>query len=128
MRNKWRNQATELDIKVRNQLKVTWRNQCKKIDEMGILCSDKPWEHCEQKALSPLYLCIRTESLKICEGKHPHFIIEKDSIKDLWRVMEDTFIKTRKITYDHFVFFSSQQQKGESVESFYESLVEQSGN
>ena len=36
-------QATERDRKVRNhQLKVNWQNRCKKIDEIGILCGDKP--------------------------------------------------------------------------------------
>ena len=32
--------------------------------------------------------------------------------------MGDSFIKVRQITYERFVFFSSQQQKGESVEVF----------
>ena len=48
-------QATERDVKVRNQqLEVNWQNRCKKITEIGILCGDKPWEHCEQKAASLL--------------------------------------------------------------------------
>ena len=40
--------------------------------------------------------------------------------------MEDSFIKTGNITYDRYVFFSSQQQKRDSVENFYGRLVEQS--
>ena len=36
-------QATERDRKVRNkQLKVNWQNLCNKIEEIGILCGDKP--------------------------------------------------------------------------------------
>ena len=36
-------QATERDRKIRNeQVKVKWQNRCKKIDEIGILCGDKP--------------------------------------------------------------------------------------
>ena len=42
--------------------------------------------------------------------------------------MEDSFIKTRNISNDRFVFFSSKQQKGESVESFYGRLIEQAEN
>ena len=49
-------QATERDRKVRKQqLKVNWQNRCKKIDEIGILRGDKPWELCKQKA-KMLYL------------------------------------------------------------------------
>ena len=52
-------QATEHDQKIRNQqLKVTWQNRCKKIDEIGILCDDEPWEHCDQKATSLLSLSL----------------------------------------------------------------------
>ena len=55
-------QATERDRKIRNQqLKVNWQNRCKKIDEIGILCGDKPWAICEQKSISLLYLSIGTE-------------------------------------------------------------------
>ena len=39
--------------------------------------------------------------------------------------MEESFTKIRNVTYDQFVFFSSKQQKGESVESFYGRLMEQ---
>ena len=49
-------------------------------------------------------------------------------MRELWWVMEDTFIKTRKITYDCFVFPSSEQQKGKSLESFYGRLIEQAEN
>ena len=42
--------------------------------------------------------------------------------------MDDSFTKIRNITYDRFVFFSSKQQKGESVESFFGQLIEQTEN
>ena len=42
--------------------------------------------------------------------------------------MEDSLIKTKNITYDRFVFFSSKQQKWESVESSYGRLSEQAEN
>ena len=42
--------------------------------------------------------------------------------------MDDSFTKVRNITYDRFVFWSSKQQKGRSVESFYGRLIEQAEN
>ena len=122
-------QPTERDRKIRNQqLKVNWKNRCTKIEEIGILCGDKPWGICEQKSISLLYLSIGTEGRRIFKSKHPHFQIEKQPFKDLWKAMEDSFTKVRNITYDHFVFYSCKQQKDESVESFYGRLIEQAEN
>ena len=122
-------QATERDRKVRNQqLKVNWQNRCKKVEEIGILCGDKPWGICEQKAISLLYSSIGTEGRRIFKSKNPHFQIEKQPFKDLWQAMEDSFTKVRNITYDRFVFYSCKQQKGESVESFYGRLIELAEN
>ena len=113
-------QVTERDRNVRNQqLKVNWHNRCKKIYEIGVLCVDKPWGLCKQNAVSLLYLCIGTKGRRIFKSKYPHFQIEKQSFKDLWQVMDDSFTKIRNITYDRFVFFSSKQENGESVESIY---------
>ena len=42
--------------------------------------------------------------------------------------MDDTFTEVRNITYDRYVFWSSKQQKGEFVESFYDGLIEQAEN
>ena len=122
-------QATERDRKVRNQqLKVNWQNRCKKADEIGILCGDKPWTLCEQKTISLLYLSIGTEGRRIFKSKYPHFQVEKQPLKDLWQAMEESFTKVRNITYDRFVFYSCKQQKGESVESFYGRLIELAEN
>ena len=122
-------QATERNRKIRNQqLKVNWQNRCKKIDEIGILCGDKPWGICEQKSISLLYLSIDTEGRPIFESKHPHFLIEKQPFNELRQAMEDSFTKVRNITYDRFVFYSCKQERGESVESFYGRLIEQAEN
>ena len=113
-------QATETDRMIRNQqLKVNWQNRCKKIDEIGILSGDKPWE---------LYWSIGTEGRRIFKSKHPPLLIEKQQFKELWQAMEDSFTKVRNITYDRFVFYSCKQQKGESVKSFYGRLREQAEN
>ena len=122
-------QATERDRKIRNQqLKVNWRNCCKKIDEIGILCGDKPWGICEQKSIPLLYIIIGTEGRRIFKSKHLHFQIVKQPFKDLWQAMEDFFTKVRNITYDRFVFYSCKQKKGESVQKFYGRLIEQAEN
>ena len=119
-------ESTDRDRKVCNQqLKLNWQNRSKKVDEFGILRGDKHWEHCAQKAKSLLYLCIGTEGCCIFKSIYPYLEIEKDSLKEFGRVMEDSFTKTRNNTNDRFVFFSSKQQKGESVESFHGRLIEQ---
>ena len=99
-----------------------------KIDEVGILCGDNQWGICEQNSVSPLFLSIGTERRRIFKSKHPHFPIEKEPFKELWRTMEESVTKVRNITYDRFVFFSSKQQKGESIESFCSRLFEQAEN
>ena len=39
-------------------------------------------------------------------------------MKELWQVMEESFVKTGNIKYDRNVFFSSKQQK-EDIERAY---------
>ena len=64
-------QATERDRKIRNQqVKVTWQSRCREIDEMGILCGDKPWVICEQRATYLLYLCTGTKDCRIFKCTH----------------------------------------------------------
>ena len=89
------------------------------------MCGEKPWGICEQKSVSLLYLSNGTGGRRIFKSKNPHFQNEKEPLKELWRVMEEFFIKIGNITYDRFVFFLSKQQKGKSVESFYGRLIEQ---
>ena len=56
-------QATELDTMIRiQQLQVTWPNRCKKIDVIGILCCEKPWEHCDQKVKGTAYWDIGSQN------------------------------------------------------------------
>ena len=82
-------QATERDRKIRNkQFMVIWQFCCKKIEQIGILCGDKPWGICEQKSISLLYLRFGTEGRRIINSKHHHFQIEKEPFKNYgkqWR-------------------------------------------
>ena len=46
-------------------------------------------------------------------------------MKEMWKILEDSFIKAYSSTYERFVFFFSEQQKGKSGKSFYGRLIEQ---
>ena len=117
------------ETKKRNQLlKLKWQNRCKKIDEIGILCGDELWDICDQTAASLFYPCLGTEVRRIFKSKHPLFLNEKEPMKELWSVMEFSSTKNRNITFHRFDVFSSKQQKGEPVESFYGKLIEQAEN
>ena len=118
MKNRWKTILKQLRGTEKSATNNLRQNRCKKIDEIGILCEDKPSDHCEQKATTLHCLSIGTEGRRIFKSKHPLFQIEKEPLKELWRVMQDSFIETRNIFYDRFVFLSSEQQKEESVESF----------
>ena len=50
---------SESDRKTRNeQLKNAWLNRCQNIELVGILCGDKPWSYCDNKAVSLTYLSL----------------------------------------------------------------------
>ena len=81
-------QTLEKDHKVQNQqFKVNWQNLCKKIDKIGILCGDKPRDIWDQKATSLLYLCIVIEGRRTFKSKYPHFLIEEEPMKELWKLV-----------------------------------------
>ena len=53
---------SERDRKTRNeQLKNSWLNRCQKIELVGILCGDKPWQYCDSKAVSLTYFSLGME-------------------------------------------------------------------
>ena len=51
--------------------------------------------------------------------KFPHDNLYDLTTLKLWEMMEIAFIRPRNITFDHYVFFSRKQKKGETVEQFY---------
>ena len=52
----------ERDRRTRNeQAKTAWKSHCQHIAVVGILCGDKPWQLCDQKASSLMYLSLGTE-------------------------------------------------------------------
>ena len=52
-------EETERDRQIRNnQLKLQWDLKSQKITEAGVLCGERPWNLCDQKCVSLLYLSI----------------------------------------------------------------------
>ena len=123
------NHELERDRQIRNsQLKLQWDLKCKKITEAGVLCGERPWNLCDQKCVSLLYLSIGTEGKRLLTQKFPHDNICDLSALKLWEMMEIAFIRPRNITFDRYVFFSRKQKKRETVEQFYSFLIELAEN
>ena len=61
-----------------NQLKLQWELKCQKITEAGILCGERPWNLCDQKCVSLLYLSIGTEGRRLLTQKFPQQYLRFD--------------------------------------------------
>ena len=120
---------SERDRKTRNeQLKNAWQNRCQKIELVGILCGDKPWKYCDNKAVSLTHLSLGMEGRRIFGSQEPTIQIVRETTKDLWESLEQVFTKQRKIIFDRYTFLTRKQLKGEPVEKFYGCLRELSLN
>ena len=120
---------TQRDRQIRNsQLKLQWELKCQTLTEAGVLCGERPWNLCDQKCVSLLYLSIGTEGSRLLTQKFPHDNIYDLSTLKLWEMMEIAFIRPRNITFDRYVFFSRKQKKGETVEQCYSILKELAEN
>ena len=116
---------TERDRQIRNsQLKLQWDLKSQKLTEAGILCGARPWNKCDQKFVSLLYLGIGTEGSRLLTQKFAHDNIYDLATLNLWEMMEIAFIRPRNINFDRYLFFSKKQKKGETVEQFYSILKE----
>ena len=97
-------QATERDRKIQNrQLIVTCQNRCKKIDEIGFICGAKLWISVTKKLDHSSTLALG-QTVAVSSNVITHIFFEKEPMKELWKVKEDSFIKPHKITYNRFVF------------------------
>ena len=75
---------SERDRKTRNeQIKNSWLNRCQKIELVGILCGDKPWEYCHSKAVSLTYLSLGMEGRRIFSSQEPTIQIDRVTTKGL---------------------------------------------
>ena len=120
---------SERNRKIRNeQLKNSWLNRCQKIEIIGVLCGEKPWKYCDNKAVSLTYLSLGMESRRIFGSQEPNIQVDRVTTKDLWESLDRVFTKQRKITFDRYTFLTKKQLKGEPVEKFYGCLRELSLN
>ena len=120
---------SERDRRTRNeQAKTAWKNQCQRIETIGILCGDKPWKLCDRKASSLMYLSLGMEGRRVFNSKNSTINLEAISTKNLWDVLNTTFIRIHNITFDRYLFLTRKQQKGKPIEKFYGHLKELSEN
>ena len=120
---------SERDRKIRNeQLKNSWLNRCQKIELIGILCGEKPWKYCDNKAVSLTYLSLGMECRQIFGSQDPNIQIDRVSTKDLWESLDRVFTKQRNIAFDRYTFPTRKQLKREPVEKLYGCLWELSLN
>ena len=120
---------SERDRRIRNvQLKNSWLNRCQKIELVGILCGEKPWKYCDNKAVSLTYLSLGMEGRRIFGSQEPNIQIDRLTTKDLSKSLDGLFTKQRNITFDRYTFLTRKQLKGEPVEKFYGCLGELSLN
>ena len=76
---------SERDRRMRNeQLKNSWLNRCQKIQFVGILCVEKSWNYCDNKAVSLTYLSLGMEGRRIFGSQEPNIQIDRVTTKDLW--------------------------------------------
>ena len=54
--------------------------------------------------------------------------LDEISTRNLWDILNTTFIRIHNITFDRYLFLTRKQQKGEPIEKFYGHLAELSEN
>ena len=110
---------SERDRRTRNeQAKTAWKNHCQRVVAVGILCGDKPWQLCDRKASSLMYLSLGTEGRRVFNSKNSTVNLDEISTRNLWDVLNKTFIRIHNITFDRYLFLTRKQQKGEPIEKF----------
>ena len=110
------------------QAKTAWKHNCMRIEAIGVLCGDKPWKICDRKASSLMYLSLGTEGRRVFNSKNSTTNLDEISTRNLWDILNETFIRVHNITFDRYLFLTRKQQKGEPIEKFYGHLKELSEN
>ena len=66
-----------------------------------------------------LYSCIGTEGRQVLNKKELHAEIKELKTNGLWEIIERSFIRPRKATFDRNIFFARKQRTGDTVEQYY---------
>ena len=94
---------------------MNWENRCQRKSEIGVMCGDNPWNQADGIAVSMLYLSLGTEGKKIVCSSKPHLKMDTLATVELWRIMEEAFIRPRNTTFDSYIFPTTKQSKRESI-------------
>ena len=110
---------SERDRRNRNeQLKNAWLNKCQKTEAARILCGDRHWKFCDNKAVWLTYLSLGMEGRRRVGCQEPSIQIDQISTKDLWENLDQEFTKQQNITFDRYTFLTQKQLKREPVKKF----------
>ena len=75
-----------------------------------------------------MYLSLGTEGRRVFNSKNSTVNLDEISTKNLWNILNNTFIRTQNTTFDPYLFLTRKQQKGEPIAKFYGHLKELSEN
>ena len=71
-------------------------------------------------------MSLGTEGRQVFNSKNSTVNFDKISTRNLWDILNKTFIQVHIITFDRCLFLTRKQQKGEPIEKFYDNLKEHS--
>ena len=66
-----------------------------------------------------MYLSLGTEGRRVFNSKNSTVNLDEISTRNLWDVLNKTFIRIHNITFDRYLSLTQKQQKGEPIEKFY---------
>ena len=78
-----------------------------------------------------MYLSLGTEGRRVFNSEFLFWVtvnLDEISTRNLWDVLNQTFIRIHNITFDRYLFLTRKQQKREPIEKFYGQLKELSEN
>ena len=75
-----------------------------------------------------MYLSLGTEGRRVFNSMNSTTNLDEISTRNLWDILNKTFIRVHNITFDRYFFLTRKQQKGEPIKEFYGNLKEISKN
>ena len=62
-----------------------------------------------------MYLSLGTEGRRVFNSKNSNVNLDEISTRNLWDVLNKTFIRIHNITFDRYLFLTQKQQKGDQL-------------